>query len=405
MTRTTAFALRPVDDRAAVVCLSGALDSHTAVDFAGELDEQLAAAASASRRLILDMTALSLISEAALRAIDTHTRHLDEPVLIVAHAPQVREAFSLDPPPGLRWYPTLDAALAALAHGAPVHPAPEAREQAPALQELQSEVFGLHARARSRGTIGMAQGMLRERYHLEGADQAFTLLRLASQHHNVPLRVLASAIVTAPPPASEDCWFPGRLHTPPPTQDLLNLQEIDVHNRLDVLRAVTYQAIALTEADAAELHLTDPALADALILEGHAALNAPYRDSISHVSEPPALCAQARDAKQAVFVADITTDPVLAHTPQGRAALTLGSHALHAQPSLSEDTGACTGVITVHRDTPGARLSPIQHTALEVLAADLAAWRSWYRRTVVLDALEGLHTHGLTPHVQPCRRR
>ncbi|MFE5213382.1 MULTISPECIES: hypothetical protein [unclassified Streptomyces] len=27
------------------------------------------------------------------------------------------------------------------------------------------------------------------------------------------------------------------------------------------------------------------------------------------------------------------------------------------------------------------------------LAADVAAWRSWYRRSVVLDALEYLHQH------------
>lgn len=46
----------------------------------------------------------------------------------------------------------------------------------------------------SRHTIGMAQGLLMERYGLE-ADQAFALLRRLSSVHNVKLRVLAAGII------------------------------------------------------------------------------------------------------------------------------------------------------------------------------------------------------------------
>ncbi|MGW3136590.1 hypothetical protein [Streptomyces sp. NPDC001139] len=41
----------------------------------------------------------------------------------------------------------------------------------------------------------------------------------------------------------------------------------------------------------------------------------------------------------------------------------------------------------------GTRSRSAGRTELTALAADLAAWRSWYRRTVVLDALEYLHRH------------
>lgn len=56
--------------------------------------------------------------------------------------------------------------------------------------------------------------------------------------------------------------------------------------------------------------------------------------------------------------------------------------------------GGCGGVVCVHRADPGVWLSEGQTAALDALARDLAAWRSWYRRTVVQDALEYLHAHG-----------
>ncbi len=66
--------------------------------------------------------------------------------------------------------------------------------------------------------IGVAQGILLARYELPGPDAAFTLLREGSQRHNLPLRVLASAVVTAPPPQSGTRWFTARsAHLPPPT--------------------------------------------------------------------------------------------------------------------------------------------------------------------------------------------
>jgi AmiR/NasT family two-component response regulator len=70
-------------------------------------------------------------------------------------------------------------------------------------EDTPGEVFGLRAKARTSGIIGIAQGILIARYSLPAPADAFTLLRAASQRYNVPLRVVASAVVTAPPPLSE----------------------------------------------------------------------------------------------------------------------------------------------------------------------------------------------------------
>ncbi|MFE1285714.1 GAF domain-containing protein [Streptomyces sp. NPDC058751] len=384
------LSVRRVTDGADVLCLSGILDTEGATALGHELTAYLRTTGS-HRRVILDLTGLRLLSAAGIHVLDTHTRHLsDTPVLVVAAAPHVREIFTLAPAPGLRVCPTLDAALAALPETAPRRPA----ETAEGLEDQSDELLGLRAKARTSAVIGMAQGVVLERYALAGFQAAFDLLRETSQHHNVPLRVLASALVTAPRPAARPSgWFPGRLRTPPPSPELLDVPEQGAYDRRQVLRTLVYEVVAVTDADGAEVHLVDPALRDSLVLEAHSGLDAVYRDHVAEVNGPPAVCARARLLQRPVFVPDVTTDPDLAATVEGRAALATGSRALYAVPVLAED-GTCTGVITVHHSRPGPWLTDVRFTALRTLADDLARWNSWYRRTVVLDALEHLHAQG-----------
>jgi hypothetical protein len=101
------------------------------------------------------------------------------------------------------------------------------------------------------------------------------------------------------------------------------------------------------------------------------------------------------DLGEPIFVADVAADPDLAGAEEGLAALATGTRALYAVPALTE-TGECAGAICVHRMRPGRWMTAARHTALAILADDLAAWRSWYRRTVVLEALEYMHSHA--PH-------
>ncbi|MET8100312.1 ANTAR domain-containing protein [Streptomyces sp. NPDC005236] len=411
--------VRRVTDGVDVLCLSGILDTEGATALARELASRLRATVPEQRRLILDLTGLRLLSAAGIRVLDTHTRHLsDNPVLVIAATPHVQEIFTLAPAPGLRVHPTLDAALAALPDTTPhglrgprglrgsgaTAEADEDRsdedrsdqeadqDQSDQEQDQSEDVLGLRAKARTSAVIGMAQGILLERYALADFQAAFELMCQASQHHNVPLRILASAVVTAPSPTerSRD-WFPGRLRTPPPSWDLLDTLEQGAYDRRRLLRTFVGEVVTITCADGAEVHLVDRALR-ALVLESHAGLDAAYRDHVAHVNGTPALCARARLLEQPVLVADILADAALATADEGRAALAAGSRALYAVPALAQD-GACVGVITVHHARPGPWLTPVQRTALQTLTDDLARWRSWYRRTVVLDALEYLHAH------------
>ncbi|MFE2531304.1 GAF domain-containing protein [Streptomyces sp. NPDC059371] len=374
-------------DGADVLCLSGILDTEGATALGHELTTHLRTAGS-NRRVILDLTGLRLLSAAGIHVLDTHTSHLSEnPVLVIVSTPHVREIFTLAPAPGLRVCPTLDAALAALPEMAPR----QAAETAEGPEDQADELLGLRAKARTGAVIGMAQGIMLERYSLPGLQAAFDLLRETSQHHNVPLRVLASAVVTAPRPATDSSeWFPGRLRTPPPSPELLDVPGQGAYDRRQLLRTLVHEVVAVADADGAEVHLADHALGNSLVLESHSGLDATYRKHVAQVSAPPAVCARARLLGRPVSVADVTTDPDLLATEEGRAALAAGSRAMYAVPALAED-GACVGVITAHHARPGPWLTHVQLTALRTLADDLARWNSWYRRTVVLDALEHLH--------------
>jgi putative methionine-R-sulfoxide reductase with GAF domain len=384
--------VQPVTDQAVVLRLSGTLDADGVGALGRELDLRLRRADERGQRLVLDISGVRQVSTRALvDALDAHTRHRAAgPVLVAGATAQIRGMLTTAPLPGVRLYPSLEGALATVGRGS-AGPAEETGQYLPA--ETGSEIFGLRAKARTSGVIGIAQGILIARYGLPDPAAAFALLRAGSQHHNVPLRVLASAVVTAPPPLTDGKWFPGRRHTPPPVLEPLQEERVDPRDRRQVLRAAVYAAVTLADADAAEIHLTDRGQDEALVLEAHHGLDAAYRDCLALVFGPPAVCARVREAGRAVTVEDVAAEPELAGHAVGRAARAAGSRALYGIPMIT-DGGDCNGVLTLHRAEPGAWLSPGQRAALDGLAHELGAWRSWYRRTVVQDALEYLHAQG-----------
>ncbi|MFJ4753386.1 ANTAR domain-containing protein [Streptomyces sp. NPDC088763] len=395
MTSRSPLTMVPATDRVTVVCLAGALDAEAGVVLTRELTRQLDRAARQGHRLVLDMTAVPTVDEAARRTLRRGTLDLAAtPVLVVA-TPELRKELEQDDLPGLRLHGTLIEALTSL----PPTPAPGAGPARPRragkppadAESLHREIFGLRAKARTSGLIGIAQGMLIARYGLPGPDAAFSLLRKGSQRCNVPLRVLASAVVTAPPPQTDTRWFAGRgTHAPPPDTAFLRSYGGDVTDRRQILAAALDTAIAVSEADAGELHFTDPAQDHALFLEGHRGLDAAYWDEVALVTEPPVVCAVARERLEPVAVPDVAADEALSAHPAGRSLLAAGCRGVYSVPLITAER-YCTGTLTVHRSAPGIWPGATRRAELARLAADVAAWRSWYRRTVVLDALEHLH--------------
>jgi anti-anti-sigma regulatory factor len=399
--------VRAAAERAWVVCLSGTLDAMECAALQDHLREGLDQAARAGRRLVLDLTEVRLLSAAAAGTLDAGTAHLAAtPVFVVTSGFEVRTALRLATGPGLRLFPTLAQALAELAdEEEPLvvtrkERVPRAAESPSDAEDLRSEVFGLRTKARTSALIGVAQGVLVARYGLPAPGSAFQLLRESSQRFNVPLRVLASALITAPSPQDASTWFPGRAHPHSPGGRFLRATGADPRDRRQVLKAAMYEAVVLSDADTGELHLADPAQNHALVLEEHHRLSPEYRDWSALVSGPPAICARAQAGGTTISVADSATEPGLSGRRAGETLLAAGVRAVHSVPMV-DASGDCKGVLSVHRAEPGAWLTGGQRSALEELASEVAAWRSWYRRTVVLDALDFLHDLARHPSEGP----
>ncbi|MEU6773075.1 ANTAR domain-containing protein [Streptomyces sp. NPDC046759] len=375
--------------------MSGSLDAAGVQAWSAELRGHLDRADREGLRPVLDMAHVQLGGAAVLHTLSETTRErAGRPDLIIVRArPGVREAVHLARLNGVKLYATLDEALRELARAASrVEDLPAWRSQMadplrPSYEDLRKEVRALRARVRTAPVIGMAQGVLMVRYGLPDSGTAFRALREASQRFNVPLRVLVSAVVVARSPDGE-VWFPGRRFLPVPQLRILARDGRDPRCRRQMIDAVLHEALAVGRAPAGYLRFVDPAV-NALVLENQYGCAEVFVDHLVRGRDEGTADAVARLRGRRVSIPDVAVDALLSEEFR-RVLLTTGTGALYSVPVLSA-AGSCIGVLTLHWPDAGHRPTAAQAEALGLLAADTAAWLSWYHRSVLLDALEHLH--------------
>ena len=153
MTGEASVTVQPVAEQAVVLRLSGTLDAHGAGVLARELDLRLRRADERGLRLVLDMSGLRHVSSTALHTLDIHTRHRAAgPVLVTGATPQVHRVLTTTPLPGIRLYPSLEGALATVSG---VRASRTPRTGLYPAEDIPAEVFGLRAKARTSGNIGI----------------------------------------------------------------------------------------------------------------------------------------------------------------------------------------------------------------------------------------------------------
>ncbi|SFF59253.1 ANTAR domain-containing protein [Actinacidiphila alni] len=375
--------------------LVGALDASNVGDLGRRIRRHVDAARAAGEGLVLDLDGVVVFGAAAAAAVGGALGDADGVAVAVAVSDATIRAVLRARAPTLEVYATVvDAVRAVSARPAGPAPRADARVQ-DELAALREEVYGLRARSRSRGLIGVAQGMVLARYALPDADSALAVLRESSQHHNVPLRAFASAVVSAPPPAADGPWFPRRRRAPAPPAEFLTARGVRPDERGRALQAAVEAAADGTDADAAALHLVDPARGGALFLEADRHHGPAYRDAYARLapdaSDTAVTVARAHSAGRPT--AGTEAAPLFFEQRSAAPLFASVFHRVHAVPLLSSD-GRCVGVLSVQHIGTDRRLTRAETGLLVSLAADTHAWHSWYQRTVVLDALERLHTHG-----------
>ncbi|MFF9408260.1 GAF and ANTAR domain-containing protein [Streptomyces anandii] len=239
----------------------------------------------------------------------------------------------------------------------------------------------------AHAAVSTAQGILLERYHLASMQEAFDLLRETSQRCNVKLHTLADAVVRAPSPQGRAvAWFPGRGRSAPPPLPQLDVDASREQTRSAVLQAALERVVQITQTDMGDVQLVESGM---LRLDKHTGLNQYFTDFFAFVDGATTSCAQAAVRRQQVTVPDVAAATVF--DEESRAAiLQAGSHACHSVPLINE-SGVLTGVVSSHHATPLTGFTRAQIDAMRETGTAVGNWLSWYRRTVVLDALEHLH--------------
>lgn len=260
--------------------------------------------------------------------------------------------------------------------------------------ELLRRTTELRNRLHARPGISLAQGILMERYRLSDPATAFTLLREASQRRNIKLHTLADAVIRTPAPDHDAAvWFPGRARYSPPPLPGVPVAPADRTSHGAVLSGVLRRVLSITQAGMGNVQLVEGGV---LRLEKHTGLNRRFTDFFAFVEGSTTSCSEASEQRRQVTVPDVAAADVF--DEESRAAiLQAGSRACHSVP-LVDRAGPVLGVVSSHHTRPLAGFTHAQLRSLAETGEAAGRWLSWYRRTVVLDALEHLHTVGRSAH-------
>jgi hypothetical protein len=237
----------------------------------------------------------------------------------------------------------------------------------------------------SRSTVITAIHRLQEQHGIVDPEAAFMVLRTASQHHNVKLRVVAAALVAVdadvsaeghhavcePPPLSFSC----RASSPRP-------------NRTDVLHDLMRAAMGVTGAGYGTVQLRDP-VHGGLIIEGHKGFDRSFLDFFSYVDGAGCACGATLTGRTQVFVGDVQTSSVFAGEER-ETVLGAGVRAVLSTP-LCDECEIVWGVVSTHFARPCDPPDEATVRWVQRHADECARWLRWYDKSVMPIVLRAVH--------------
>ncbi|MFG3659731.1 ANTAR domain-containing protein [Streptomyces sp. NPDC047706] len=240
----------------------------------------------------------------------------------------------------------------------------------------------------AHAVVAGAEDVLLSRYRLESRQEAFELLRSASQRHNTKLHTLADATLRSPAPdPAGRRWF-SRPHRPgpPPLPGLPLNDGASTTSDSAVLKAAMRRVLHINDTTMGNVQLVESGM---LRMEKHTGLNRRFTDFFAFIESTTTSCAQAAEQNRQVTVKDVAASDTFDEASR-EAILQSGSRACHSVP-LTTPRGTVLGMISSHHEQTLNELTGAQLTALRHLGSQVGRWLVWHRNTVVLDALEDLH--------------
>jgi len=212
-----------------------------------------------------------------------------------------------------------------------------------------------------------------------GPEEAFDLLRRASQQFNVPVRVLAAQLVNRV----------QRLG--PQAAPVLHEALRDAHAAPTVealLDEVLAFALTLLHAERGNVQLADPATGVLRIAAQHG-FGPEFMEYFATVTDDKSACGRAAQQHAQVVISDVTTDPGFA--PHRDIALASGFYAVQSTPLVNR-AGHLVGMLSTHFPRP----TTPPHRDLQIIS-HFGALVGESLSTL----LSGAQADGLLPHSGP----
>ncbi|EGX59265.1 hypothetical protein SZN_13721 [Streptomyces zinciresistens K42] len=237
--------------------------------------------------------------------------------------------------------------------------------------------------------MARAEELLLTRYRLGSAQEAFGLLRRASQQFNIKLHTLADVAVHLPAPdAGAPRWVPPRPRAPAPSLHALGKTTARKLGQSGVLKAAMHRVMQISQSPMASAQLAENGF---LRLERHTGLGLEFTEYFAFVELGGQVTSYslAADENRQITVKDVAASDLF--DERARAViLRAGSRACHSVP-LTAPHGTVMGVISSHHERAVGEFEAARLAALHTLGAQVGNWINWYRNEVVLDALESIH--------------
>jgi len=230
--------------------------------------------------------------------------------------------------------------------------------------------------------IEQAKGILMAQHDC-GPDEAFDLLRRASQRFNIPVRVLAARLVHGvqrPGPQAA----PG-LHEPLPGSRAASTLGA-------LLDEVLELALTLLHAERGNVQLADPATG-ALRIAAQRGFGAEFVEYFAAVTDDGSACGRAAQQHAQVVITDVTTDPGFA--PHREIALASGFRAVQSTPLVNR-AGHLVGMLSTHYPRP----TTLPRRDLQTVSSFGALVGE-----SLSTLLNGAQAEGFMPHSGPATRR
>jgi hypothetical protein len=236
----------------------------------------------------------------------------------------------------------------------------------------------------SRMTVNWAIEKLQRQHGLTDPETGFSALQKASQTHNVKLRSVAAALVSA----GESTMQRRSRRAGPPPLTFSERGAAAQPNRTHVLHDLLQHVTGLTGAEYGVVQLRDP-VHGGLVIECQHGFGRQFLDVFSYVDDAGTASGTTLVRGTQTFIDDVQTSPIYAYEDR-QVVLTAGVGSVLSTALRHPTDGVC-GAVTLCFAAPHRMPTVLVAERIQQRADECASWLRWYDSAAMPRVLAAVH--------------